>query len=300
MLKRLTEGERWQIKGAQYAWLLKKAKPPVAVVPIVKKLTIERRKYLINSVADVLREGQPTAFAFEGACRHGVRSGLCLDGWPWRDADAVATEVVEAALKRIGTVRPTWWQGQPESAAEGLVFVERTFCECCGAKMPKAEGIQTGWEKRYCSKLCNEKARHRYERNYGKQRSIAELHMAQKAMGERKRQKRETICRKCGELFVPNQSSMGLYCSRTCSGLANRGRWVPLPKCVTCGKECQQTRTKYCSRDCFRATIARTEKTCEVCSQTFNPPNIGTKTCSRVCRYKLPNLGKRRIACEAV
>lgn len=299
MLKRLTDSERWQIKGAQYAWLLKKARAPVATIRVHKKLNTDRRKHLVITVANILRTGNPTPFAFESSCRHGVRSGLCLDGWSWREADQAATEVVEAALKRIGGTRPTWWQGQPESAAEGLTFIERTFCECCGGKMPKAEEIQTGWEKRYCSKLCNEKSRIRYERQYGKQRTLAELHIAQKAMGERKRQKRETSCRKCGELFIPFQNSRLLYCSRTCAGLAHRGRRVPLPKCVTCGKECKQTRTKYCSKECFRATIAAPTKPCEICGTIFRPQNKTVVTCSRLCGYKLQVVRRSRLMCEA-
>lgn len=301
MLKRLTQEERWQIKGAQYGWLAKKAKAADTPKPLepVRKLGKGRRTHLINTVIDVLAHGKPTHFAFEGSCHFGLRSGLCLEGWPWNDADHAAKDIVAAALKRMGATRPTWWQGQPDSAAEGLVFVERTYCECCRSKMPKAAAVQTGWAKRFCSKLCNEHARNRYRRSYGQQRTTAELHMAQKAMGERKRQLREKICVQCSEFYVPDQSSMGLYCSRTCAGLGNRGRRVPLPKCVTCGKECKQTRTKYCSKACFRATIARDEKSCEVCSRTFYPPDNGTKTCSRECRYKLPNLGRRRLVCEA-
>lgn len=300
MLKRLTQNEQWQIKAAQYAWLVKKGhvRPTVflseAKTPL-RKLKPDRQKHLINIVIDVLSEGKPTPFAFEGASRQGVRSGLCLDGWPWRDADAAAAEVVTAALKRMGATRPTWWQGQPESAAEGLTYIERTFCDCCGGKMPKIEVNYSGLERRYCSKHCNEISRNRYERTYGQQRTAAEFRMQQRAAGERKRQLNERKCLTCAKPYIPRQlSTNSRYCSQKCFGISHRGRRVPLPKCVTCGKECKQKRTRYCSRACFRATIARPNKTCEVCSKVFYPPELNSKTCSKECRYKSPNLGRRR------
>lgn len=77
-----------------------------------KRLNGDRRSRLVDIVMTVLKTGEPTHFAFEASCRHGLRGSLCLQGWNWHDADTVAAEIVETALRQIGAQRPTWQQGQ--------------------------------------------------------------------------------------------------------------------------------------------------------------------------------------------
>src|SRR5690606_16914077 len=86
-------------------------------------------------------------------CRHEMRSGLCLRGWPWADADAAAAEIVAAALNMVGARRPTWQQGQPEYVQFGVVLEERTRCVVCGWKLPEGHRL-------YCSPTCFEVKRH--------------------------------------------------------------------------------------------------------------------------------------------
>ena len=45
------------------------------------KLSRERRRALIDLAAGVLRFGEPTLFALEATCRHGLRSNLCLQSF---------------------------------------------------------------------------------------------------------------------------------------------------------------------------------------------------------------------------
>lgn len=105
------------------------------------------RRRLIDQTAAILRRGEPTYFALEAFMRHGLRSGLCLRGWHWHDADELAKEVISAALNQIGAKRPTWKQGQPEWTQEGVITIERERCIRCGWKLPEGH-------LKFCSALC--------------------------------------------------------------------------------------------------------------------------------------------------
>lgn len=83
----------------------------------------------------------------EGPLRHGIRADLCLMGWRWRDADAMAAEIVGEALRRVRAVRPTWYEGQPEWTIRPGVLIERTRCAKCHKPLPEGH-------RRYCSGLC--------------------------------------------------------------------------------------------------------------------------------------------------
>jgi hypothetical protein len=86
---------------------------------------------------------------FEGPCRHALRSRLCLEGWKWADADAVANDIVQTALIRVGAERPSWEEGQPEYSQTGAgALIERTFCVRCHAPLE-------GHQRKFCSSLCN-------------------------------------------------------------------------------------------------------------------------------------------------
>lgn len=105
------------------------------------------RRKLIDQTAAILRQGEPTSFAFEGFMRHGLRSGLCLRGWSWPAADEMASDIVRSALAQIGAKRPTYQQGQPEWVQYGVVLVERERCVQCGAKLPVGH-------RKFCSSRC--------------------------------------------------------------------------------------------------------------------------------------------------
>lgn len=118
-----------------------------------KPLRINKAKSrrLINIVAAILREGEPTKFAMEAACRHGLRSALCLKGIKWAQADAIAADIVAAALRQIGAVRPTWQQGQPEWAQDGHNPIERERCRQCNGKLPDDDYRD---RRVFCSSTC--------------------------------------------------------------------------------------------------------------------------------------------------
>lgn len=118
-----------------------------------RKLNQARRNHLIDKTAKILNTGEASKFEFEASCRHGIRSSLCLQGWSWTDADLIATEIVAAALNRIGAERPTWAEGQPEYTQNGGgALIERTRCIRCHTQLPEGH-------YKFCSKLCGQSHR---------------------------------------------------------------------------------------------------------------------------------------------
>jgi hypothetical protein len=122
---------------------------PVKPARTVRRLKKEKRSALVDKLAAILRWREPTAFAGEGPCRHGVRASLCLQGWPWPAADMVAGDVVTVALNRVGATRPTWQQGQPEYTQDGALPIERERCIRCRKPLPEGH-------YKFCSKICSD------------------------------------------------------------------------------------------------------------------------------------------------
>lgn len=112
------------------------------------RVTQGYRRKLIDQTAAIMRRGEPSAFALEAFMRHGLRAGLCLRGWRWRDADELAADVVGSALNQIGAKRPTYQQGQPEWTQEGVILIERERCIRCGWTLPEGH-----WK--FCGRQCS-------------------------------------------------------------------------------------------------------------------------------------------------
>jgi hypothetical protein len=120
------------------------------------KLTRSRTLSLIYTTADILRCGEPTYFALEGACRTGLRIGFIAQSASWPVADLIAHHIIISALNLIGARRPTWQEGQPEYTQDGAITVQRERClECC---RPLPEGH---W--RFCSEICGSR---NYDRRF--------------------------------------------------------------------------------------------------------------------------------------
>lgn len=116
-----------------------------------RRLTKERRQALIEKAETILRTGEPTIFAFEGACRAGLRSGFCIEGFGWALADIEAASIVEAALRHLGASRPTWKEGQSEQFNS---LVHRVYCANprCQKPIERPEGDY--FFRLYCSSEC--------------------------------------------------------------------------------------------------------------------------------------------------
>ena len=122
---------------------------PALVKPRQRKLKREQRDALITAMAKMLRNAEPTCFAREGYCTHGLRAGLVLQGWGWELANVTAHNVVKDALNRVGAKRPSWIEAQANFAQGGaLVLCEH--CWQCGKLLLGATDVK------YCSGSCRQ------------------------------------------------------------------------------------------------------------------------------------------------
>jgi len=109
------------------------------------------RRQQMGRIAEVLQQGEPSRFRFEGACRHAVRARLCLEGWPYHAADAEAHQLVQGALDMIAARRPSWEMGQPEYVHQHLDLTTRARCARCFRRLPDER-------PKYCSDVCHASA----------------------------------------------------------------------------------------------------------------------------------------------
>jgi predicted nucleic acid-binding Zn ribbon protein len=208
-----------------------------------------RRETITAAVVRILVKGEPTKFAFEGACRHGLRSQLCLDGHAWAAADKAAATIVGEALRRIGPRRPLWHEGQPEHTQFGFAPVERFYCIRCGNPLrdPKPHGSALI----YCSPTCRDAQKTDRRRKMMKAMSAAEyqamLVMRREAQREASLEERTKVCPNCGKAFVP-LNARTKFCSESCSGSMVRYEI----KCAWCRKTAATVRAnaRFCSRMC--------------------------------------------------
>ena len=107
---------------------------------------------LVTELAAVIRlsfEAGATAslFGLEGPLRHGLRSDLCLQGWRWSEADAMARELLADAFRAARAARPSWNEGQREWTIEAGNLIERTRCVRCHSPLPEGH-------HKFCNRLC--------------------------------------------------------------------------------------------------------------------------------------------------
>ena len=88
-----------------------------------------------------------TLFGLEGPLRHELRSALCLQGWRWPDANAMACDLMDDAFRRVNATRPTWNEGQLEWTVEAGTLIERTRCVHCHKPLPEGH-------HKFCNHLC--------------------------------------------------------------------------------------------------------------------------------------------------
>jgi len=155
------------------------------------------RQARMRLIAEVLQQGEPSRFRFEGACRHAVRARLCLDGWPYHAADAEAHELVQGALDMIAARRPSWAMGQPECVQQGVRAHEPVHCKRCGRTLPEGH-------KLWCSKVCFNAARIERMTHEERQRKRAVTEASHAAWRARQPHRH---CEQCGKAFKPRKPS---------------------------------------------------------------------------------------------
>lgn len=273
---------------------------PRETKPRARRLNRDRRRRLIEITAEILRQGFCSKFEQEGACRHGLRAGFCLDGWGWADADAAAADIVATALRFIGAQRPSWKEGQPEWTQDGFAPVEYTRCQHCHGKIPPDRGSRNGPAK-YCSDLCGQAAyarkAYRFEATVSRAEYLAEL-----AARTAKTMRAEKDCEHCGKVFRPGYNiSRQRFCSRQCADAGKPNpRRLPERPCVGCGNmfKPRLADRKYCSSACYQgrglAPVRGVENTCPVCKTIFRVHSAAlgqvhcSKQCARVTRWGPP------------
>lgn len=235
-----------------------------------KQRQLNRQKFerLLGVAVKILKAWQASRFEFEAACRNGLRAGLCLEGWHWKDADRVAADIVETGLRRIGAVRPSWNEGQIDFAME--TPVDREQCLNCAGPIPGARrdyAEARGRSVKYCSDSCQRSAQQKRSRMSGEKMSKAEFLAACAVKSQRTFEDLARNCNTCGTLYFN----------------PNRG-------------------TKYCSFDCRVAAITvRGERDCDGCGVRFTQGRPGVRFCSKSCATRT-NRAKRaaRLQCEEI
>ena len=268
--------------------------------PRTRQLNQDRRRHLIEGTAYLLKTGQPTRFAFEGACRTGLRSTLCLQGWSWHDADAAAAEVVAAALAQIGAVRPTYQQAQPEWTEEGFSPIRRTRCRRCCGKLPADSDAS------FCSTVCRSIHYAENAGKFGETQDRATWIACRQAETVARRQQREVACEQCKKPFlIKRPGAQQRFCSHDC---ASKSRIAARPKqqCASCRGAIEFSgRPSSAPKMCQACRTARPwmkpiqERACPICEKRFRPSkraSEGQIYCSLTCKGKASRLPPKQ--CE--
>lgn len=117
------------------------------------RLGQQRYRALVIKLAGVIRQTYEAGetgsiWGLEGPLRHAIRADLCLQGWGWETADAVARDVLREAFRAANARRPSWEEGQLEWTIEAGTLIERTRCLHCHGPLPEGH-------HKYCGSLCN-------------------------------------------------------------------------------------------------------------------------------------------------
>ncbi|TPJ28020.1 hypothetical protein [Mesorhizobium sp. B2-7-2] len=244
-------------------------------------LNQDRRRHLVDTAVKILKAGDPTYFEFEASCRHGLRSSLCLQGWSWNDAENAAADVVSAALKQIGAVRPTWDEAQGLVLEQGATKLERAHCVRCSAPIPAGEAVAG----KYCDDLCRHAAVKEKHRRSGEAMTMAELRLARAAARPAPKP-----CEQCGNIFKPT-SDERRFCSSECAYASIRVRPVTTV-CAQCGDTFSPKKNSeqaYCSHVCYAKSKSRKKyeaRACVSCEELFQPASPHAVYCSKRCQAR--------------
>lgn len=181
--------------------------PPVHSRPApIVRMKRDRKRVLMDRIVDIMREVEPTAFAAEGPCSAGIRSALCLEGWRWRAADAVADEIVMGALNIVRAKRPDWYEGQPDWTRPGALPIERETCAECHRKLPTDRF-------KFCCDECNFKY-NGARRRQAMAEAIENQRKAYRAAWSGRQPPR--VCQNCGSTYQP-KTPQQRFCRPECN-----------------------------------------------------------------------------------
>lgn len=243
----------------------------------------EKRRHLINRVVDIISDWRLTPFENEGAVRAGLRSGMCINGHSWKDADDVAQGLLAAAFQKIVAGRPSWEQGQRQHT------IAEENCNWCGLEI--AEEDRSGKRKaRFCSAVCARSAL--MYRDW-------ETRWKESAIGRsafsiiRRDETPQRQCQWCGSSYRPfnHENKNQRFCSFECSRKALRT--IPECECLTCHKTFRPrvAGRRFCSVECVRSRHIE-DRECIVCQRMFTPKTAQAMVCSKSCQMRWNRIRK--------
>lgn len=248
--------------------------PPVGTMPHAPVFTGHKRQAVIDRVMTVMRDWRDTPFQKEAAVRHGLRQGLCLEGYAWLRADIAAEDIVAHCFRLMGAKRPTWEQGQRE------YVTPREQCSWCQGEI---DAGLLGGEHRigFCSDVCARAALDRRDR--ANMRGYDHAVQAARLIIRRVKNGRRS-CEWCQKSFFPvNRVNSNRFCSYACTRSSSRLRQER--SCAGCGKAFtprQDHKVKYCSQACARKHYAR-PAICLWCAKPFLANSPAAASCSKAC-----------------
>lgn len=270
-------------------------------VSVPRIFTGQKRQHMVSQVMDMLRDWRSSAFEHEGAARAGVRSGLCLDGHGWRQAENEAEALIAEALHLMGAKRPTREEGQREYP------IGQDYCQYCRGPLDEED---IAFHRKFCSTDCAS----RYMCTRDDDVAINAEHIRRNAYYlVRTKRFAPKPCAWCGTTFQPSVPDAET-CSTACRESLHISR-LPKRECERCGTSFQPRKhhQKFCSTDCTiaaqtakkSAMLARErgERSCKHCLTVFRPKRSDQFYCSTRCTsrasakaHKLRQKAKREEA----
>ncbi|WGG58253.1 hypothetical protein [Brucella intermedia] len=259
---------------------------PKKIEPIYRG---DARQSMVNRVMDTLTDWRLSRFEREGPVVAGLRSALCLEGYPFAQAEREAESLVSTAFTKLGYARPSYEEGQRE------YVTPRENCAWCDMLIPE-EFFREDRPINYCSDICA-KAALQWRDFKGRYRDSIAYRAAYDTI--RRSQYSTRNCETCGTSFRPHNED-GKYCSIKC-------RHIGLTKyshrpCQLCGKDFRPSRPNhiYCSMKCVSESQKITVKRlCLHCGMDFETtPSEDQKYCSVKCKHAGGYTTRYEIVCE--
>jgi hypothetical protein len=266
----------------EYRYGPRRVKP----VSLPKIFMGKRRSALVDKVMDHLDDWRWTEFENEGRTVAGIRSALCLKGFPWSQSHEEAASLVLEAFRRMGAARPSWDEGQPE------YLIPAENCKYCGEAFSEEElaGLR---RPLYCSIACARAAlTYRYQHlikseHRGAIRAYQLIHLETLP---------EKTCNYCRKTFRSRDKDAA-HCSAACANVDRQV--VPERRCEGCGKIFRPAdsarNAKFCDQQCYHAHMSARPllKTCVECGKEYQAKTSRSMYC---CPAHQLRASKRRLA----
>lgn len=174
-------------------------------------------------------------------------------------------------------------------------------CSTCGKEF---KALPCDDDRRFCSNACAHKAGLRRVpkielicKTCGKSfwvlpSSTSQLYCSQKCNHSKTVQRIEKVCPVCGKIFMvmPCENKKRIYCGKLCANSHLHGFTSARTRnCEFCGQPfipAATTNQRFCTHECYLASVRPAMRTCPVCSQSFFPKHKTKVYCSPRCHLK--------------